>query len=192
MSTAAPKRPASLAALFGAFTLLSLQGFGGVLGVVHRELVERRQWLSEQEFAGDWAMAQVLPGPNVCNLALMYGWRQFGWRGATAALAGLLCLPTALMVLVATALGSVDQWPAVQGAIGGMAAVAVGIVAGAGLKLARGLHGHALGRPGAAAVAVLALLCLLGAHLPLWVIVALVGVPSCVATWLRLRRAEAP
>ena len=190
MAPPAPHRPAHARALFWAFTLLALQGFGGVLGVVHRELVERRQWLSEREFAGDWALAQVLPGPNVCNLALMYGWRQFGLRGALAALAGLLCLPCALLVAVAMALGAVDQWPAVRGALAGMAAVAVGIVAGAGLKLAAGLRGHALSGPGALLVAAVALLALLLWQLPLLLVVLVVGGPSCVATWLRLRRDE--
>lgn len=183
-------RPANARALFTAFTLLSLQGFGGVLGVVHRELVERRRWMSEREFAGDWALAQVLPGPNVCNLALMYGWRHFGWRGAVSALAGLLCVPALLLVLVATLLGSVEQLAPVRGAIGGMAAVAAGIVAGAGLRLARGLSGHPLGQAGALLLAGVALAGLLAAKLPLlWVVVA-VGLPSCALTWLRLRRAQ--
>lgn len=184
-------RPANARALFMAFTWLSLQGFGGVLGVVHRELVERRRWLSEREFAGDWAMAQVLPGPNVCNLALMYGWRQFGWRGAAAALAGLLCVPALLLVLVATLLGSVEQLAPVRGAIGGMAAVAAGIVAGAGLRLARGLGEHPLGPARALLVAGVALAGLLAARLPLLWVVAAVGLPSCVFTWRRLRRAPA-
>lgn len=182
-------RPPNARALFTAFTLLSLQGFGGVLGVVHRELVERRRWMSESEFAGDWAMAQVLPGPNVCNLALMYGWRQFGWRGALAALAGLLCAPALLLIAVATLLVSVEQLAPVRGAIGGMAAVASGIVAGAGLRLARGLGTHPLGLCGAWGVAAAALAGLLAARLPLLWVVAAVGLPSCWLTWLRLRRA---
>lgn len=190
MQEPACARPSNIRALFVAFTWLSLQGFGGVLGVVHRELVERRRWLNEREFAGDWAMAQVLPGPNVCNLALMYGWRQFGWRGALAALAGLLCAPTLLLVLVAMLLGSVEELAPVRGAIGGMAAVAAGIVAGAGLRLARSLAGHPLGRAGALLVAAVALAGLLAAQLPLLWVVALVGLPSCALTWLRLRRAR--
>lgn len=189
MDAPASHRPPHARALFTAFTLLSLQGFGGVLGVVHRELVERRRWMSESEFAGDWAMAQVLPGPNVCNLALMYGWRQFGGRGALAALAGLLCVPALLLVLVATLLGSVEPLAPVRGAIAGMSAVAAGIVAGAGLRLLRGLAGHPLGAPGAWAVAGLALAALLLLRLPLlWVVLA-VGLPSVLLTGWRLRRA---
>ena len=61
--------------LFGSFTLLALQGFGGVLAVVQRELVETKQWLTPEEFLDDWAVAQTLPGPNVVNLSLMIGGR---------------------------------------------------------------------------------------------------------------------
>ncbi|MDD2925111.1 chromate transporter, partial [Rhodoferax sp.] len=48
-------RPHSLPDLFWAFTWLALQGFGGVLAVVQRELVERRQWLTQEQFLEDWA-----------------------------------------------------------------------------------------------------------------------------------------
>src|SRR4051812_49698862 len=86
-------RPRSLTHLFLSFTWLALQGFGGVLAVVQREVVEKKQWLTPDEFLEDWAVAQVLPGPNVINLALMIGDRAFGLRGAMAALAGMLAVP---------------------------------------------------------------------------------------------------
>ena len=78
-------RPENPRALFLAFTTLALQGFGGVLAVVQRELVERRHWLTNEEFIEDWAVAQVMPGPNVVNLAVMMGDRYFGLRGALSA-----------------------------------------------------------------------------------------------------------
>ena len=77
-------RPHSLRELFWAFTWLALQGFGGVLAVVQRELVERRRWITNDEFIEDWAAAQILPGPNVVNLSIMVGDRYFGLRGALA------------------------------------------------------------------------------------------------------------
>ena len=76
------KRPQSRSALFWAFTWLALQGFGGVLAVAQRVLVDERQWLTPEEFAEEWAAAQVLPGPNVVNLSLMLGDRYYGTAGA--------------------------------------------------------------------------------------------------------------
>ena len=94
-------RPASLADLFMSFTVLALQGFGGVLAVVQREMVERKRWLTQEEFIEDWAVAQVMPGPNVVNLSLMIGDRYFGLRGAMTALAGILTVPLLLVLRLA-------------------------------------------------------------------------------------------
>ncbi|MCF3971853.1 chromate transporter, partial [Pseudomonas aeruginosa] len=87
--------------LFVSFTVLALQGFGGVLPVVQRELVERKRWLTHEEFIEDWAVAQIMPGPNVVNLALTLGARWFGLRGALAAISGLLAMPLVLVLLLA-------------------------------------------------------------------------------------------
>ena len=66
-------QPQSKTELFVVFTLLALQGFGGVLTVVQHELVERRQWLTKAQFVEEWSVAQIMPGPNVVNIALMIG-----------------------------------------------------------------------------------------------------------------------
>jgi hypothetical protein len=81
-SPVAPGR-SKLTDLFLSFTWLALQGFGGVLAVVQRELVEKKRWLTREEFIEDWAVAQIMPGPNVINLSIMLGCRYFGWRGAS-------------------------------------------------------------------------------------------------------------
>src|SRR3954465_15531025 len=124
-AAAEPRRPkpSSLSDLFISFTLLALQGFGGVLAVVQRELVERKRWMTREEFIEDWAVAQIMPGPNVVNLALMIGDRHFGLRGAMTALAGMLTVP--LMVVLGLALlhAHYANHPGVAGALRGMAAV---------------------------------------------------------------------
>ena len=69
------QQPRSKTDLFVSFTVLALQGFGGVLAVVQRELVEKKRWMTREQFVEDWAVAQIMPGPNVINLALMIGGR---------------------------------------------------------------------------------------------------------------------
>ena len=88
-------RPESPRQLFTAFTLLALQGFGGVLAVAQRVLCDQHRWLTREQFVEMLAIGQVLPGPNICNIALMIGDRFFGWRGAFAALGAWLILPFA-------------------------------------------------------------------------------------------------
>src|SRR6476620_6589766 len=94
-------QPHSLSDLFFSFTFLALQGFGGVLAVVQLELVERKRWLTREEFIEDWAVAQIMPGPNVVNLSMMIGSRYFGLPGALAALAGMLVFPLIVVLLMA-------------------------------------------------------------------------------------------
>lgn len=187
----APPRPAHLGELFWAFSWLSLQGFGGVLAVVHRELVERRRWLTAEAFLEDWTVAQVMPGPNVCNLALMFGDRHFGWRGAATALAGLLTLPLLLLLSLGALIGQLPHQYAVSGALRGMGSVAAGLIAGSALKLLLGLRKHPLGFPLAVLFTVAAFSGVAWLHLPLHVTVLCLGGTACGLTWRRLRRQAA-
>jgi chromate transporter len=138
-------RPQSKTDLFLSFTFLALQGFGGVLAVVQRELVERKRWMTPAQFVEDWAVAQILPGPNVINFCLMIGGRYFGLAGALAALAGMLAAPTAVLLLLALAFGSVADLAWAQGALRGMGAVAAGLIAATGIKLIPALQSNPMG-----------------------------------------------
>jgi chromate transporter len=143
--SAAPNAPQSKTDLFVSFTLLALQGFGGVLAVVQRELVEKKQWLTNDEFVEDWAVAQILPGPNVVNLALMVGGRSFGIGGAFAALSGLLLAPSSLVLLLAAAFAGVADTALAQGMLRGMGAVSAGLIAAVGIKLMNALKNNPMG-----------------------------------------------
>jgi chromate transporter len=134
-----PAGPQSLTDLFISFTLLALQGFGGMLAVVQRDLVERKRWLTPEEFVEDWAVAQVMPGPNVVNLAMMIGARQFGLAGALTALGGMLAVPLVLVLLLAMLHAEFAGNPQVAGALRGMAAVSAGLIGASGLKLSASL-----------------------------------------------------
>ncbi len=176
MEPAPPAAPAGPWALFLAFNRLALQGFGGVLAVAQRELVERQRWLSKQEFVEMLAVAQVMPGPNVVNISLMIGDRFFGLRGAFASLMGMFALPC-LIVLGLSALAG--QWlhePWVQGALRGMGAVSAGLILVTGVKLLSTLKKHPLKRPVALAFAALAFLAIALLRWPLiWIMLGLGG-----------------
>ncbi len=145
--TAPPQHPTpqSLSELFWAFTWLALQGFGGVLAVVQRVLVDKKQWLTREQFVEDWAVAQVLPGPSVVNLSMMIGDRYFGVRGGLVALAGMLTFPSVIALALAGLFAGVSDSPQVQGALRGMGAVAAGMIVATGLKLIGTLKKNVLG-----------------------------------------------
>lgn len=144
-ATPSRPRPRSHADLFWSFSFLALQGFGGVLAVVQRELVEKKRWMTLEEFVEDWAVAQILPGPNVVNLSLMIGGRYFGLSGAFAALAGMLVFPMLIAVAIAALFAGVADMPQVQGALRGMGAVAAGLITATGLKLIDALRTNPMG-----------------------------------------------
>ena len=178
--------PGSPRELFFAFNRLALQGFGGVLPVAQRELVERLRWLTKEQFVEMLAVSQVLPGPNVVNLALMFGDRAFGMRGAFAALGGMLLVPLGVVLLLTVVYGQFAQNPIVTGALRGMGAVAAGLVVSTGLKLLGTLQRNPLGRPLGLVFGALTLAATAWLRLPLvWVILAL-GSLAIAFAWRRL------
>ena len=142
-----PNSPRSKTDLFVSFTLLALQGFGGVLAVVQRELVEKKRWMTREQFVEEWAVAQIMPGPNVVNLAMMIGGRYFGLAGALAGLAGMLAAPLVVVLVLAVAFGAVSDSAWAQGALRGMGAVSAGLIAATALKLIPALHSNAMRGP---------------------------------------------
>ena len=179
-------RPQSPRDLFVSCTWLALQGFGGVLAIVQREMVEKKRWLTPDEFLEDWAVAQVLPGPNVINLALMIGDRYFGLRGAVAAVAGMLTVPLAVILMLAVLYAHYAGNPQVAGALRGMGAVAGGLIAATGIKLIPQLRRHPLGFATCLALVAVVFAAIALARIPLgWVLLAVGGL-ACAWTWRKI------
>lgn len=183
------RRPGSPWELFTTFTGLALQGFGGVLAVAQRELCERRRWLTPAEFMEILSIGQVLPGPNVCNLSLMVGDRFFGWRGAFAALAGMMALPLLIVLALAALLGGGDVHPRVEAALHGMGVTVSGLIAGTALRLAAPLRHSPMGLAACAGAAALTFVLIAVLRLPLLPVLAGVGLPAMAwAAWRLGRR----
>ncbi|WP_326533885.1 chromate transporter [Pseudorhodoferax sp.] len=179
-------QPRSKTDLFLSFTWLALQGFGGVLAVVQRELVEKKRWMSRDEFVEEWAVAQIMPGPNVVNLSMMVGARYFGLPGALAALAGMLLAPLVVVLALALAYTRFASDPHMAGALRGMGAVAAGLIIATGIKLVPALRTNVLGRGLCAAFG---LLCFAGIALLRWPLATVLfglGAVACMLAWRRM------
>src|ERR1700722_11740871 len=87
-------------ALFTVFLAMGLSGFGGVLPFARRALVDRHGWLTQADFTETLALCQSLPGPNVVNLSIVVGARARGWRGALAAVSGLIGAPFLILLVL--------------------------------------------------------------------------------------------
>ena len=181
------RQPRSKKDLFVTFTLLALQGFGGVLTITQRVLCDQKRWLTREQFVEILAVGQVLPGPNVCNVALMIGDRYFGWRGAFAALAGMMTVPLIIVLIVTAAYAEYAGNPVVAGALKGMGAVSAGLILGTGLRLLGALRSNPMGVPICALFAGLGFFAVAILRWPLvWVILGL-GLAACVYAWFQLR-----
>ena len=129
-----------LASLYGVFLRLGLMSFGGGISAwVHREIVDVRGWVTEEEFMAGYALGQILPGVNSTNLTIYVGQRLRGAVGAAAALAGLLSGPFVAVIAAGVAYRYLLQIPGFEAAMAGLAAAAVGMLLRLGIVFARRL-----------------------------------------------------
>ncbi|MFM8375776.1 MAG: chromate transporter, partial [Phenylobacterium sp.] len=93
--------PPKLRDLVQAFARIGVLGFGGPAGqiaLMHREIVEERRWIDEEQFLAGLNFCHLLPGPEAQQLATWIGWRLHGWRGGLVA-GSLFVLPGAAVML---------------------------------------------------------------------------------------------
>jgi chromate transporter len=153
-----PRLPPSVgfAELFVLFLKIGLSSFGGgVSAWMHTALVERRGWLDETEFSSALALAQIMPGANIVNLAVAIGHRLIGFGGAVAAVVGLLIGPSLIVIAAAILYHRFAGAMILDDVLAGTGASAAGLLIGMGVKSAsriirrgpasRGLIAHGVG-----------------------------------------------
>ena len=112
-----------------------MSGFGGVLPWARRTLVERDKILTSEEFSAILGICQIVPGPNIVNLAVCIGSRFGGARGAIAAVLGLTMGPISIVMVLALLYEHYRYLDSVQGVLRGISAVGVGLIASTGFKM---------------------------------------------------------
>jgi chromate transporter len=128
--------PASPKELFLTFLSIALSGFGGTLPFARRVLVERRGWLTPEDFTETLSLCQSLPGPNVVNLSIVVGSRACGWRGSLAAFAGLVGAPVIIVCTLGALYTQFGALPETRKAVVGLGAAAAGLVVATAARLA--------------------------------------------------------
>jgi chromate transporter len=123
--------------LFISFSKIGMSGFGGVLPWARLTLVERDKVLSSEEFSAILGICQIVPGPNIVNLAVCIGSRFAGPMGALAAVLGLTLGPICIVMLLALLYSNYSAMESVQGILRGISAVGVGLIASTGIKMLR-------------------------------------------------------
>src|ERR1700742_2453569 len=185
----AAAEPPGLLELFLAFAKVSLSGFGGVLVFARRAIVEKYRWMSADEFNETYALCHFLPGPNICNLSVVFGARIRGIPGSIAAFTGLVGPPVVIVSTLAMIYARYGEIPALQRTLAGGCRAAVGLVIGVAARmmwpLVRRRDPVAIGL----LIAVFAAIGLLRWPLPP---VLLVAIPLSIAATYAVRRKMAP
>lgn len=119
--------PPGLFELFWAFSKMSLAGFGGVLVWARRAIVDQHKWMTADEFNEAFALCHFLPGPNIVNLAMVFGSRFRGLAGGLAAFLGLLGPPMVLVTILAAIYAHYGNMPALQRTLLGVSCAAIGL-----------------------------------------------------------------
>ncbi|HJU55638.1 MAG TPA: chromate efflux transporter [Pyrinomonadaceae bacterium] len=176
-------RVVSFAEAFRFWVKLGFISFGGPAGqiaIMHRELVERRRWLSEERFLHALNYCMLLPGPEAQQLAIYIGWLMHKtWGGIVAG--AFFVIPSIFILLglsyVYAAYGNV---PSVAGLLSGFKPVVVAIVVEALLKIG----GRALKRRAHFLIAAAAFVSIYFLHVPFPLIVLTAGLTGLVGARL--------
>jgi chromate transporter len=105
-----PRADVSVGDLARYFLRLGALGFGGPIalaGTMQRDLVERRAWITQDEYLEGLAVAQTLPGPLAAQLAMWLGYVRRGFWGATASALAFVLPPFAIVAIVAGVLAAI-------------------------------------------------------------------------------------
>ena len=137
-TAAPPNAPPSLPAIGWVFLSIGMQSFGGGMSAwIRREVVQRRCWMTDQQFVGGVALAQIAPGANGVNLAVFVGTTLRGTSGALIALAGMLLVPTLAVLALGAAFSRLRDLPGLDSAMAGIGAAAIGMNIANGARMAR-------------------------------------------------------
>jgi chromate transporter len=128
---------AQMASIFGRFGNITFGGGSATIAVLHREIVSKRRWISEEVFALCYALSRVTPGTNLLAFETGVGWIVRGWVGAVIALVAGSVPCSTLAVLVTFAYESFSQNVLVARAIRGALAATVGLMLVTSIQLLR-------------------------------------------------------
>jgi chromate transporter len=136
---AVPERPIpKIRDIFFEFLLIGLVSFGGgIMAYERRLLLDKRKWLTNDEFMAILAMGQTMPGLNSVNLAMLSGDRIRGLFGAMAAVIGLISPGVCFVLTAAVAYSQGADYPLADVLLAGVSAGATGLIASVTLRIGR-------------------------------------------------------
>ncbi len=117
--------------LFSTFLKIGIFTFGGgfaMIPLIEREIIERRGWIPQREFVDLLTIAQSAPGPIALNTAVFIGYKSRGYKGALAALSGVVLPSFAILLIVAIYFTHIRDNKIVDAAFKGMRPVVIALI----------------------------------------------------------------
>lgn len=145
--------------------------------------MEQKQWITAAEFNAILGICQLVPGPNIVNLAVCIGSRFGGAKGALSAVLGLMLAPIGVVLLLAVLYDHYSYIEAVQGMLRGISAVGVGLIAATGFKMLREEFRY----PPMLLVILVTLFIATWLHLPLGWVVAIASPLALLLAWRKTK-----
>lgn len=133
--TVSPLPPATLAWVFLKLGCTAFGGLGAALAIIERELVTRRGVLTQAELTEALTYTKLLPGSTVVQVVAYLGHRLGGWLGSAAATVAFVLPSAVAMTALAVLYVAVIDLPGVVGALKGLAAAVVGLLAATTIRL---------------------------------------------------------
>ena len=146
-----------LAEIFWSFLKIGAFTFGGgyaMIPLIGHEVIERRGWIAERDFADLLTLAQSAPGPIALNTAVFVGYKRRGFAGALAAVFGVIVPSFVIILAVAMFFSNMRDNAIVDAAFRGMRPAVVALIIAPIIGLTRGMRGVGMAVAAAVAVAV--------------------------------------
>ena len=129
--------------LFYSFLKIGTFTFGGgyaMIPIIQREVIDRRHWVEERDFLDLLTLAQSAPGPIALNTAVFVGYKLYGYRGALAALMGVVVPSFTIILVVAVFFSQIRHNALIDAAFKGMRPVVVALMLSPILGFVRGMR----------------------------------------------------
>lgn len=182
-SAAVSVRP-TLIGILRAFAVVSVSGFGAALPWARRMIVDRRRWMTADEFNEAFALSQFLPGPNTVNFAIVFGARFGGAPGAAMALLGLMGPPLVIITALAVLYDRYGDVGVLNRILAGIAAAAAGMMIAMVVRMIAPLFKRLDWPP---AVAIVAFVCVALIQWPLPLVFLGIAPVSVALAWVKTK-----
>ena len=121
----------SLKSIYWEFFLLGIQLLGGgyvIVPLMQKNLIEKRNWITQEELTDFYALSQTIPGILAANISTFVGYKLKGKTGAIAAMLGIITVPFFCIVLLASVLGKLMGNPYINGFMWGIGIAVIALI----------------------------------------------------------------